>query len=171
MGSHYPFEYLKHNLWPKEGSGIKVPIWLLTTKSQESPWFIYVQVACHIPLEISWWGLNFFFDLTSIGGLQKKLWASKVAGVLILEISKNNIWVQALWLGIENTIRGKVMASPKSRLWWVLWVCVYSWFVHAPKCSNYALTNLFGLNRSMWIIDPLVTHPSPHLEAPARPST
>jgi hypothetical protein len=37
MGSHDPFEYLKHKLWPKEGLGVKVPIWFMTIKSQESP--------------------------------------------------------------------------------------------------------------------------------------
>jgi len=38
------------------------------------------------------------------------------------------------------------------------------------KCSNYALTNLlFGLCRSMWIIELLVTLPGPHFKAPARP--
>ncbi len=26
MSSCIPFEYLKHKLWPKEGSGVKVPI-------------------------------------------------------------------------------------------------------------------------------------------------
>jgi hypothetical protein len=35
MGSHDPFEYIKHKLWPKEKSDVKVQIWLLTTKSQE----------------------------------------------------------------------------------------------------------------------------------------
>jgi hypothetical protein len=40
------------------------------------------------------------------------------------------------------------------------------------KCLNYALTNLlFGLCRSMWIINPLVTHPSLHPRALTRPST
>jgi hypothetical protein len=40
------------------------------------------------------------------------------------------------------------------------------------KCSNYALTNLlFGLCRFMWMIDQLVTRPSPHLGALACPST
>jgi len=34
MGSHDPFELLKHKLWPKEGLKVKVPIWLSTTKSQ-----------------------------------------------------------------------------------------------------------------------------------------
>jgi len=35
---------------------------------------------------------NFAFDLVSVGGLHKKLWASKVAGVLILGISRLLIW-------------------------------------------------------------------------------
>ncbi len=26
MGLHDPFGYLKHKLWPKEGSGVKLPI-------------------------------------------------------------------------------------------------------------------------------------------------
>jgi len=40
------------------------------------------------------------------------------------------------------------------------------------KCSNYALTNLlFGLCKSIWIIEPLVTHISPHSKAPTCPST
>ncbi len=26
MGSHDPFEYLKHKLWPKEKLGVKLPI-------------------------------------------------------------------------------------------------------------------------------------------------
>jgi hypothetical protein len=37
MSLHDPFEYLKQKLWSKEGLGIKVPIWFLPTKSQESP--------------------------------------------------------------------------------------------------------------------------------------
>jgi hypothetical protein len=55
------------------------------------------------------------------------------------------IWMLVLWPAIEYTIRGKVVASPKFGPWWVLWVHGCSWFIRAPKCSNYALTNLlFG---------------------------
>jgi hypothetical protein len=44
-------------------------------------------------------------------------------------------------------------------------------FVH-QKCFNYALTNLlFGLCRSMWIIDPLVKRPNPHFGTPTHLST
>jgi hypothetical protein len=61
MGLHDPFGHLKHKLWPKEGSGVKWPIWLPTTKSQELPWLSYVQVAWHIPLESSQQGLQLCF--------------------------------------------------------------------------------------------------------------
>jgi hypothetical protein len=61
---------------------------------------------------------------------------------------ENDIWVLALWSCIENTIRGKVVASPSPG-------CGESYesmFVHGSsmhqKCSNFALTNLvFGLCR------------------------
>jgi hypothetical protein len=61
MGSHDPFGHLKHKLWPKERPGIKLAIWLSTTKSWESPRFPCVKVACHIPLERSQQELQFFF--------------------------------------------------------------------------------------------------------------
>ncbi len=50
--------HLKHKLWPKEKSRVKLVIWLPTTKSQELTQFPYVQVACDIPLERSRQGLQ-----------------------------------------------------------------------------------------------------------------
>jgi hypothetical protein len=86
-------------------------------------------------------GYNFALDLISIGGLHKKLWASKSWESQFREfqdsnlgvLGRNDIWVLAPWLSTENTIRGKVVASPKFRPWWILWIHVCSWFVHAPK--------------------------------------
>jgi hypothetical protein len=64
------------------------------------------------------------------------------------------------------------VAFSKSRMWWVVWVCVCPWFIHALNCSNYVLTNfLFGLCRYVWIIDLLITHFNPHRETPSRTST
>jgi len=76
---HDLFGYLKHKLWPKKRLEIKLPIWVLTTKSWESLWFTCMQVA---------WkdfnkGYNFSLNLTLIEGLHKKLWAFKVVGDLI----------------------------------------------------------------------------------------
>jgi len=61
MGLHDLFGHLKHKLWPKERLGVKLTIWLRTTKSWESTQFTYVQVACDIPLENSWRELQLFF--------------------------------------------------------------------------------------------------------------
>jgi hypothetical protein len=70
--------------------------------------------------------------------------------------------VLAPWPCTTNTIKGKVAASPTSKPWWVLWVHGCSWLVCAPKCSNYALTNLlFSLCKFVWIIDLLVNLPNP----------
>ncbi len=61
MGSHCPFGHLKHKLWPKERSGVKLVIWFPTTKSQESTQFPCVQATCNTPLERSWPGLQLCF--------------------------------------------------------------------------------------------------------------
>ncbi len=118
-------------------------------------------------------GYNFALNLILIEGLHTKLCAPKVIGVPTLRISglplgslgTNDIWVLVPWPSTEYNTRGKVVASPKSRPWWILWVYVYPWFVRAPKCYNYALTNLlFGLCRSVWVIELLVALLSPILE-------
>jgi len=88
MGLHDPFGHLKHKLWPNEGSGVKLPIWLPTIKSRESPNF----VAFRWHETYCWKDLNeaYNFDLVFllIKGLHTKLWASKVIGVPTLGISK-----------------------------------------------------------------------------------
>jgi len=58
-----PFGHLKHKLWLKEGPRVKLAIWLLTTKSRESPRFPCMQVACNILLKSSRRGLQLCFRL------------------------------------------------------------------------------------------------------------
>jgi hypothetical protein len=62
MGSHDSFSHFKHKIWPKEGPGVKLAIWLPPTKSQESPWFPCMQVASDILLESSRRGLQLCFS-------------------------------------------------------------------------------------------------------------
>jgi hypothetical protein len=176
MNSYNPFGYLKHNLWPQEESRIKLPIWLaiwlLTIKSLKSPWFLFKKVACHMMLGSFDKGYNFSFDLISIKGLHTKLWYFKVVKAsILLEFRdshlgvprQNDIWVLALWPGIENTTRWKVVVVPKFRSWWILWVCVCLWFVHAPKVFQLRTNQLV-----VWFlhvhanINVLVNLPSPH---------
>jgi hypothetical protein len=150
IGSHDPFGHLKHKLWLKEGSRVKLAIWFLTTKSQESPQFPCMQVACHIPLESSWQGLQHYFRPHLNQRSADKVMGPKVAGVPTLGISgfplgslrKNAIWMLVSWPTTEYTIRGKVVASPKFRSWWVLCVQVCPWIILAPKVLKLSTNQL-----------------------------
>jgi hypothetical protein len=123
-------------------------------------------------------GYNFVSYLTSIGGFAQKVMDFqnhkspnfRNFGTPNLRIlGQNDIWVQAMWPGIKNNIRGEVMVSSslghgKS----CEFVYAHASFVH-QECYNYALTNLlFGSCRPMWIVNPHVIHPSPYLRISAR---
>jgi hypothetical protein len=88
MGLHDPFGHLKHKLWPKEGSGVKLTIWFPTTKSRESPRFPCVQVAYHISFESSRWGLQFCFRPHLNRRSTDKVMGPKLMGVSTLGISR-----------------------------------------------------------------------------------
>jgi hypothetical protein len=61
MASYEPFGHFQHKLCAKEGLGVKLVIWLLTTKSRESTRPRCVQVECNKPLESSQGELQVFF--------------------------------------------------------------------------------------------------------------
>jgi len=86
MGSHDPFGHLKHKLWAKESLKVKLPIWLLTTKSHELTWFPCLQVACDIPLKISRWGLQLCFRLHLNWRSANKVMGLQIVRVPILRI-------------------------------------------------------------------------------------
>jgi len=149
MGSNDPFGHLKHKLWPKESPGVKLAVWFPTTISRESTRFPCAQVACDIPLESSQWRIQLCFRLhfnrrsthkimgpqshgsPNFGNFGTPIWKSW---------DKMPFWMWASWKGTKYTIRGKVVASPKSGPWWVLWVRICLWFVLTPKvlqlCTN-----------------------------------
>jgi hypothetical protein len=158
MGSHDPFWHLKHKLWPKEGPGVKLVVWLLTTKSRESTQFPFLQVTCNIPLESFQQGLQIYFrshlnqrsaHKIMVASQLWQIWDSHL-GVL----GQKAIWMWVSWRSIEYTIRGKLVASPKSGPWWVLWIRLYPWLILAPKvlqlCTNHLV---LVLCRSVWVVD------------------
>jgi hypothetical protein len=126
-------------------------------------------------------GYNFFSNLASIGGLDSKLWASKVMKVSIWGISRLQLgsleikWHLGIGLMTKHKDYYKGEGGGFSHVWTMVSLvspCLPMAHSMHQKCFNYVLTNLlFGLCRFMWIIDPLVIHSSPHLRALARPST
>jgi hypothetical protein len=61
MPSHWRFGHLQPKLWAKEGLGVKLAIWLPTTKSQESTSSRRPIRACDMALERSQRGLQLWF--------------------------------------------------------------------------------------------------------------
>ncbi len=162
MGSHCPFGHLKHKLWPKERSGVKLAVWLPTTKSQELTRFPCVQAMCDIPLEKALdEGYNFALDLITIGGLHKKLSTIKVAEVPIVTISrlplgspetKSHLDVAPVeWHRIYYKGEGGGFPQVQAMMSLVCPGC--PWFILAPKvfqlCTNHFV---LVLCRSMWVI-------------------
>jgi hypothetical protein len=61
MASHVPFGHLQFKLWAKEGPGVKLPVWLPTTKSRESTSSRRLLKECNMVLESSWGELKLWF--------------------------------------------------------------------------------------------------------------
>ncbi len=132
MGSHDPFGHLKHKLWQKKRSGVELTIWLRLLKVENRLDFL----VCRRHATRHWKaldeGYNFSLDLISIWGLHTKLWPPKLLESQFWQfrdsrsrvLGQKAIWMWASWVAIEYIIRGKVVASSKSGLWWVFWIRV-----------------------------------------------
>jgi hypothetical protein len=162
MGLHDQFGHLKHKLWPKEGSKIKLAVWLLTIKSQESPRFRCVQVACDIQLESSRPGLQLCFRPHLNQRSAHKVMVPKVARVPTLAISglsfgsletKCHLDVGPMGSHIVY-YKGEGGGFPQVRAVVNLVSPNCPWFVLAPKMFQLC-TNHLGLVvcRSVWVVD------------------
>jgi hypothetical protein len=61
LASHWPFGHLQPKLWAKEGPGVKLAVWLPTTKSWESTFSRRLQQECDMALESSRGELQHWF--------------------------------------------------------------------------------------------------------------
>jgi hypothetical protein len=150
VGSHDPFEHLKHKLWPKERLEVKLAVWLLNTNSRESTRFPCVQVMCNMPLKSSQRRLQLWFRprpdqiaqevITLQSREEFQLWQFRDSHLGVP--GQKVIWMWASWRVTEYTIRGKVVASPKFGPWWVLWIWGRTWLILAPKVLQQGINQL-----------------------------
>jgi hypothetical protein len=145
IGSHDPYGHLKHKLWPKEGN---------------QPYFF----ACRWHAKYCWKaldeGYNFALDLISIRSLNAKLWAPKVAGVLILAISKIPLGSPKTKCHLDVGLverrkvyyKGEGGGFPQVRTVVSLMSPSCSWLILTPKvlqlCTNYLV---LVLCRPVWV--------------------
>jgi hypothetical protein len=86
---HDPFWHLKHKLWPKERSKVKLAIWLPIIKSQESSDFLMCRWHATYRWKALDEGYNFASDLIEIKGFHAKLQAPKITRIPVVSISRN----------------------------------------------------------------------------------
>jgi len=147
--------HLKHKLWPKEGPGVKLAIWLATTKSQESNRFPYVQVACDIPFESSRRGLQLCFRPHLNQRSARKIMGPQNCGSPNFGNSRTKCHLD---VGLVERHRvyykGEGGGFPQVRAVVSLVSPSCPWLVLAPKvlqlCTNHLV---FGLCKLMWIVD------------------
>jgi len=81
MASHCPFGHLQPKLWAKEGPGVKLAIWLPTTKSPKSTSSQRHLKECDTALESFRQSYNFGLELIPIRIWGEELWLFKVPGL------------------------------------------------------------------------------------------
>jgi hypothetical protein len=183
MASHWSFGHLQLKLWANEGPGVKLEVWLPTTKRQESTSSRHPNQECNMALESSRREIQLWFrprlDQTWRSGDMSSQTPGTPIGRVSGQFRDSNLGVpgkRALWMWLprsnaENTIWGKVVASPESRPWWVLCVKVPMASPNTqgfPECELTLLWLVFGCR---FKLDNLVPLPSLIPGFLARPST
>jgi len=130
MGWHCSFEHLKHKLWPKEGAGSRIAS--LTPDQKKSGIDPIYLVADNVTHTIEKFLTRATTSLQT--ALRSKVysksygapksWESRLArfwdshaGVLRESRERKAIWMWAPWRAAKYSIKGKVVASPKSGPW------------------------------------------------------
>jgi hypothetical protein len=154
MASYEPFGHLKPKLWAKEGPGVKLAVWLPTTKSRESTRSRCALGECDMSLKRSRRGLQDWFrpcsDLRSGRGVMAVQSPGSPTGThsgqLRDSISgvprKCDIWMRVPRRVTEYTIGSMVVASPEPGPWCVLWVRVSPWLVPTPNACRMTFNQL-----------------------------
>jgi hypothetical protein len=137
MGSHCSFGHLKHKLWPKEGARSRTTSLTPDQKrSRIDPIYLAADDVPHTVRKLSTRATTLLQTALRSEVCSQSYGASKSqesqlsgfqesrAGILCKSRERKTIWMWAPWRGPEYTIRGKVVASPKSGPWWVLCVRV-----------------------------------------------
>jgi len=132
---------LKTHVIAKEGLGVKLPIWLSTTKSWVSPWFLCFQVACDISMKSSWQGLQLFFrPQLNWRSERKRYGPPKSQESQFQEFQDSQVGnLGTKWhLGASPMVKhrehykGEGGGFPKSMPGLILWVHVCLWLICAP---------------------------------------
>jgi hypothetical protein len=160
MASHWSFGHLQPKLRAKEGSGVKLAVWLPTTKSRDSTCSWCALGECNAALKSSQRGLQVWFRPCPNRRLRREAMMSQSLGSPKLgqfrdstlgALGKSAIRMQVRQRSTENTIGRMVVAPPEFGPWCVIWVRVSPWLVPTPNACRMSSNQLMlVLDASSW---------------------
>jgi hypothetical protein len=151
MASHWSFGHLQPKLWAKEGPGVKLAVWLLTTKSRESTRSRHALGKCDTALESSRRGLQVWFRPRPHRRLGREAMMSQSPGspkpgqfrdCTLGVPGQTTTWVWVRRSNAENTIGRMVVTPPEPGPWCVMWVRVSPWLVLTPNACRMSSNQL-----------------------------
>jgi hypothetical protein len=163
MASHWSFGHLQPKLWAKEGPGVKLAVWLPTTKSRESTRSWHALGECNTSLKRSRRRLQDWLrpcpDPRSGRGVMaiqspgsptethSGQLRDSISGVL----GKCDIWIWVPRRIIEYTIGNMVVTSLEPGPWCVMWVRISPWLVPTPNACIMSSNQLvLVLDAGLW---------------------
>jgi hypothetical protein len=148
MASHWSFGHLQPKLWAKEGPGVKLAVWLPTTKSRESTRYRRALGECDSALESSRRGLQVWFRPRPDRRSGREAMMFQSSGSPKPGQSKSGVpgqtttWVWVRRSNAKNTIGKMVVTPPESGPWCVMWVRVSPWLVPTPNARKMSSNQL-----------------------------
>jgi hypothetical protein len=151
MASHWSFGHLQPKLWAKAGPGVKLPVWLPTTKSRESTRSRRALGEWNPALKSFQRGLQVWFRpcpdrrLGREGMMSQSLGSPKPGQFRDSTLGvpgQTTIWVWVWRSNVENTIGRMVVTPPEPGSWCVMWVRVSPWLVPTPNAGRMSSNQL-----------------------------
>jgi hypothetical protein len=119
MTSHESFRHIQPKLWAKEGPGVKLTIWLLTTKSQESTRSRRALGECDTALESSWRELQHWFRPRPDQRLGREAMAVQSLGSPNWDNFRTPLWESRDKKPFGCSLRGVTRSILYGGRWWL----------------------------------------------------
>jgi len=143
MASHEPFGHLQPKLWAKEGSGVKLVVWLPTTKRWESTSSRRLQIECDGALESSRGELQLWFKPHSNRRSKPRVVSVQSSGSLTRDSFETSPWESRGNVPFGCGSYGELQRILYGGRWWLppspgrgeSSVLKCSWLVPTPKVA------------------------------------
>jgi hypothetical protein len=119
MALHWSFGHMQPKLWAKERPGVKLAIWLLTTKSRESTSSRHPNLECDMALESSQRELQLWFRPRLDQTLQSRDMSSQSFGTPTRDSFGTPTWESREKESFGCSLRGVTQRIQYGGRWWL----------------------------------------------------